>query len=399
LSGIYLHIPFCKQACTYCDFYFETSLKHRSDFVQRLIAEMKMIADQRPEFMAEPVETIYFGGGTPSQLTSEELDSILKNLRTYWNVSPDAEITIEMNPDDVQEEYLSEIIQAGVNRISMGVQTFNTERLVFMNRAHTSQEAHQALKLLQDSGCKSWTADLIYGNPGQTDQDLLHDLKQLLSYEPPHISAYSLTVEPNTRLGSMVRKKLVKPAEDDIVSRHMNIVTETLAAAGVERYEVSNFARRGHESRHNSAYWKHTNYIGLGPGAHSFWWDAYARGGTRWNNQSKLASYMKDGDQQTYRQHEPEKLTGTDLAEERLLIGLRTTEGVSVAGLNHCYGYSLNSSQKQWLQTLTEDGYIHPPANQAPDAPNHRITLTNRGLMIADYIALNLISRGNTTDG
>ena len=391
MSGIYIHIPFCKQACTYCDFYFETSLKHRADFVKRLISEMELAVAHRPAFTGGTIDTIYLGGGTPSRLDPSEISEILSAVKHYWRVSKDAEITIEMNPDDVDPASFKQWMDSGINRISMGIQTFNPDRLKFMNRAHSREEAHRALKLLQESGCRSWTADLIYGNPGQSDDDLRSDIRDLLKYNPPHVSAYSLTVEPNTRLGNMVRKEIVKPAEDDVVSRHMQTVTDELAKAGIRRYEVSNFAIEGHESRHNSAYWTHTNYLGLGPSAHSFWWDDDERGGTRWSSEGKLAVYMKPGvdEKPVYRQFEPEFLNAEQLAEERLFVGLRTVRGVSEQELKSRYDYELSASQREWLKQLREQGYV-----MEADSKNPVIQLTDKGMMMADYIALNLISRG-----
>ncbi|MCH8557827.1 MAG: radical SAM family heme chaperone HemW [Balneolia bacterium] len=391
MAGLYIHIPFCKQACTYCDFYFETSRKHRADFVHRLLGEMEMVTAERPDFTSEKIETIYFGGGTPSQLTAVEINQLLEKIRLLWNVSMEVEITLEMNPDDVKKGYLAEIVDAGINRISMGVQTFNPERLRFMNRAHSREEAHLALEALQQSGCRSWTADLIYGNPDQDEADLMQDIDALLEYNPPHVSAYSLTVEPKTKLGSMVRKNIVKPAEDDLVSRHMKVVTESLGKAGIERYEVSNFARPGHESRHNSSYWTHTNYLGLGPSAHSLWWDADGKGATRWSNEPKLAGYMQRGEENSplFRQFEPEFLDKKALAEERMLIGLRTARGVKEESLAQRYNYKLNADQRSWIARMRKEGYIQPERDGEAG-----VRLSDRGLMLADYIALQIISRG-----
>lgn len=353
---------------------------------------MKQAVDHRDSFTKEAVSTIYLGGGTPSRLSPEEIAEIISAVKHYWKVDQDAEITIEMNPDDVDANSFRSWMESGINRISMGIQTFNPARLAFMNRAHSTEEANRALKLLQESGVRSWTADLIYGNPGQDDSDLKRDIEQLLQYDPPHVSAYSLTVEPNTRLGSMVRKELVKPVEDDVVSRHMQIVADELGKSGVQRYEVSNFAKSGHESRHNSSYWTHTNYLGLGPSAHSFWWDDDDCGGTRWSTEPKLASYMKsvNGDiSGSYRHFEPEFLSKEQLAEERLLIGLRTIAGVSIAELRNRYGYELNEVQHGWLKELIDQGYVMEMNDSEPV-----IRLTDKGLVIADYIALNIISRG-----
>lgn len=413
MSGIYIHVPFCKQACTYCDFYFETSRKHRAGFVQALKQEMAWEAAHTGRLQEEIVETVYLGGGTPSVLTPAEIHDILETLRSLARISGTAEITMEMNPDDVQPHRLSELMAAGINRFSMGVQTFNEERLRFMNRAHSRQEALTALSALAASGCRSWTADLIYGNPGQPETDLLEDVETMLRFNPPHVSAYSLTVEPRTRLGSMVRKKLVRPAEDDLVSRHMNLIMQRFRQAGLERYETSNYAWPGHESRHNGAYWQHINYLGLGPSAHSFWWETgdgsrAPSAGLRWRNLPKLGDYITqdyDADGEPEFREEAERLSLHELAEERLLIGLRTRPGVGIGELMQRYGYRFSASQRQFLIRMQEQGYIiiqacEPAGNTSPAADREplsaaaAITLSETGMMMADYLALELISRG-----
>lgn len=412
MSGIYIHVPFCKQACTYCDFYFETSRKHRAGFVEALKREIAWEAQFTGRLQQETVNTIYLGGGTPSVLEPGEIGEILEVLGRVAHISEGAEITLEMNPDDVQPGKLNAMMAAGINRFSMGVQTFNEQRLRFMNRAHSRGEALTALDALANSGCNSWTADLIYGNPGQSEADLVKDVETLLGFQPPHISAYSLTVEPHTRLGSMVRKNLVKPAEDDIVARHMNLIVQRFRDKGLMRYETSNYARPGHESRHNAAYWRHINYLGFGPSAHSFWWEqgdgiAAPILGLRWRNQPRLdayirsSSYTKGDNQLPVFREEPDRINLHELAEERLLIGLRTREGVTTKELLQRYGYKLSEKQQQYLQQMQDEGYIiikkpepagaehAPAADEAPAA----ITLSETGMLMADFLALELITR------
>jgi oxygen-independent coproporphyrinogen III oxidase len=242
LIGIYLHIPFCRQACTYCDFFFTTRGGLKPAFLKSLEAEIEHYRDS--EWSSVPVHTVYFGGGTPSRLTGGEFASLLDALGAVFNLDEAVEITVEVNPDDLTPDYLRQLKQAGVNRLSVGIQTFNKERLRFMNRAHTREHALQCLRMIREEGFKSWTADLIYGNPDQTPDDLAEDIETLLGFEPPHISAYALTVEPHTRLGSMVRKKMVEPADDELVAEHTALLVSALAGAGIERYEVSNLPGR-----------------------------------------------------------------------------------------------------------------------------------------------------------
>jgi oxygen-independent coproporphyrinogen-3 oxidase len=230
-----------------------TRQEYKQDFVDELLREIHSKKDSR--FSQEPVKTIYFGGGTPSLLTSSQVDSILNAINEVFKVEP-SEITFEMNPDDVSKEFLSGLKSAGVNRASMGVQTFNPELLTFMHRAHTSEEAFRCLELLQASDFNVFTVDLIYGNPGQTLESLKNDIDTILKFDPPHVSAYSLTVEPQTRLGKQVELGRIAPPEDDTVTQHFDLVIEKLAQAGIQQYEVSNYAKPGKEAIHNSNYWE-----------------------------------------------------------------------------------------------------------------------------------------------
>lgn len=380
MSGIYLHIPFCKQACSYCDFYFETSRKHRSGFVEKLLDEICYRGASG--FFRGPVQTVYFGGGTPSRLTAHELSSILEGLDNAFNLKNATEITMEVNPDDLTPDYLEEIKNIGINRLSVGIQSFDPDLLKFMNRAHDRQQALKSLEMINAAGFKSWTADLIYGNPGQSLDALRDDIMQMLEFHPPHISAYSLTIEPHTRLGSMARKNLLTEPGDEEVAAHMDLTVELLGAAGIKRYEVSNFCRAGHESKHNSAYWNHSDYLGLGPSAHTFRWNDDGQSAVRWNNKPSLKIYM---------QHPPdghpegmETLDLETLAGERLLTGLRTIEGVPLMELSGRYRYELNHRQTEWLQGLKRDGFVH----DLPDA----VRLTDSGLKLADQITLKLIT-------
>lgn len=377
MSGLYLHIPFCKQACSYCDFYFVTRHRHKQDFVDELIREIHHKKNSR--FTDEPLHTIYFGGGTPSLLTPGQIEDILKAIDEVF-VTQLEEITLEMNPDDVTKDYLTGLKSVGINRASMGVQTFNPELLNFMNRAHTSEEALKCLEFLEASDFKVFTVDLIYGNPGQTLESLERDIDTILQFNPPHVSAYSLTVEPRTRLGKQVELGRITPPEDDTVSNHFDLVVEKLEHAGIHQYEVSNYARKGREAVHNSNYWRHENYLGLGPGAHSFWWDENLKSAQRWSNEQNLNSYLQSGWQTP---HEPESLNFPALAEERLMLGLRTKAGISFEQMKSRYHYSFNSRQLNYLEQLEQKGKAKT---------GDRISLTKDGLKIADSILLDLVT-------
>ncbi|CAN5424581.1 radical SAM family heme chaperone HemW [soil metagenome] len=379
MAGIYIHIPFCKQACSYCNFYFLTRNELRQPFVDALLDEIHSYKSQ--PFSREVINTVYFGGGTPSLLTAGQLQSIFTALRKIFKIKPQ-EITIEMNPDDVSREYLEQLGKLGFNRVSMGVQSFDPALLRFMNRAHTPDEAERALELIQQTGFPSFTADLIYGNPGQDLPSLENDIERLLRFDPPHVSAYSLTIEPKTRLGKQVELGRIDPAKDDVVQSHFDLVESKLKQAGIERYEVSNYAKPGREAIHNSNYWKHVNYLGLGPSAHSlFWIDGGAR---RWRNKPDLKAYLKKDWE--YVRDEIEDLTMNVLAEERLMLGLRTLSGVTAGNLKEKYGYEINQHQWDWLRLQESRGCAQLTENS--------IRLTSEGLKIADYIVLELISRG-----
>jgi oxygen-independent coproporphyrinogen III oxidase len=379
MSGIYLHIPFCKQACTYCDFFFTTRSELKPAFLKSLLAEIGHYRGARAAL--RPIRTVYFGGGTPSRLAPEELAAIMQALRSVFRLGDVAEITVEVNPDDLTPEWLGEARQAGVNRLSVGIQTFNPERLRFMNRAHTRNHALACLEMIRKADFPTWTADLIYGNPGQDTADLEKDADTLLAFDPPHISAYSLTVEPHTRLGSMVRKNLVVPAEDDVVAGHAQRLYERLGEAGIERYEVSNYARPGHEAVHNSAYWSHSNYIGLGPGAHSFEWKEGEQTARRWSNRPHLPEYLK----KVPNPHEEEILDAEQLATERLMMGVRTRDGVSFAEMQNRYGYGFGGPRAEVMKGFIRRGLIE-------DWPGG-IRLTPAGMLVADRITLELVSR------
>lgn len=378
MSGLYLHIPFCKQACSYCDFYFVTRQEQKQCFVEELVKEIK--SKKESEFTQEKIQTIYFGGGTPSLLSTAQIEAILEAINQVFELDIE-EITLEMNPDDVSSQYLSELKTVGITRASMGVQTFDEKLLKFMNRAHTREEALHCLGALSLSGMNSFTVDLIYGNPNQSLEMLEKDIDTLLSFNPPHISAYSLTIEPKTRLGKQLELERIVEPEDEMVASHFDLVESKLKEARIYQYEVSNFSKLGFEARHNSAYWSHENYLGLGPGAHSFWWDEGFKSAQRWNNKSDLNAYLKQG---WLQRNEVDKLSLYELAEERLMLGLRTTNGVELQELRNKYRFSFTEKQLSYLHQKEKEGKL------ILDAQNLR--LTKKGLKITDTIILDLLT-------
>lgn len=378
MAGLYIHIPFCKQACSYCDFYFVTRQEYKQDFVDELIREIHSKKDTR--FTQDTIRSIYFGGGTPSLLSSSQFEEILNAIDQVFDVQAE-EITLEMNPDDVTQDFLTGVKSAGVNRASMGIQSFDTDLLNFMHRAHTSAEALRCLELLQSSDFNVFTVDLIYGNPGQSLEILEKDIDTILQFHPPHVSAYSLTVEPQTKLGKQVKLGRIVPPEDDTVARHFDLVVNKLEEAGILQYEVSNYAKPGKEAVHNSNYWNHVNYLGLGPGAHSFWWDEDLNSAQRWSNKPDLRSYLNQEWKQPF---ETEILGLHTLAEEQLMLGLRTRDGVSRYKLQNRYRYSFSEEQLQYINRLSdEDKAIF----------DQNLRLTKKGLKIADTILLDILTK------
>lgn len=378
MAGLYIHIPFCKQACSYCDFYFSTRKQLLPTFVDALIAEIQTYHDT--PFIEDTFNTLYFGGGTPSLLTGHQLEAIIEAVNDVFTTNF-AEVTIEMNPDNVTPGYLHTLLNLGINRVSMGVQSFNPDLLSFMHRAHSREEALNALEAIGKTGFPSYTADLIYGNPGQTTEILKDDIQTLLSFHPPHISAYSLTIEPNTRLGKQVDLGRIKPPDDEFVAGHFDVVFDELQKAGIFQYEVSNFAKPGKEALHNSHYWSHKNYLGLGPSAHSFWWTENEA--ERWSNPPDLKHYLHE--QSSDVSKDKDLLDLPSLAEERIFLALRTVSGLDLEALQNVYQYTLNDQQKQWLGKQTKHGTLN--------FENGKIWLTHEGLKISDLLIVDLLSK------
>ncbi|HEY6899882.1 MAG TPA: radical SAM family heme chaperone HemW, partial [Puia sp.] len=267
MAGIYLHIPFCRQACHYCNFHFSTSLNRKNDFIVALLKEMELRKDYTGK---EPIETVYFGGGTPSLLEEGELGRIMERLNALFPVAPGAEVTLEANPDDIHPGLLRSWRATGINRLSIGIQSFFEEDLQWMNRAHNARQAIDCIRMAQDTGFTNMSIDLIYGGPTLPDPHWQENVGQAIGLQVPHLSCYALTVEPRTALDKMIHLHKKEDVNPDDQARQFLQLMEMAANAGYEHYEISNFAKPGMRSRHNSSYWQGKTYLGLGPSAHSF---------------------------------------------------------------------------------------------------------------------------------
>ena len=389
MAGLYIHIPFCRSRCIYCGFYSTTALDLRQRYVEALCKEMAL----RPSDEQE-IETIYLGGGTPSQLTIPQLHQIFESLYIYNKVSPDAEVTIEMNPDDVTETFADGLCWLPVNRVSMGAQTFDDERLKWLHRRHTSRQVAEALERLRDNGIQNISIDLMYGFPGETLDDWQADITAALSLNAEHLSAYCLMIEEGTPLARIMGTDpcdssaaeimgSVPVILDEEMERSMyELLIDRLEAAGYEHYEISNFAQlptplRGgvspFRSRHNSSYWNDTPYIGLGAAAHSY------DGHTRSWNIADLRQYI-EGIESGKRLFDAETIEGDTRYNDRLTVALRTREGLDLSTLSDRHrDYAIKNARR-----FLNDGLLHiTPANH--------LALTRRGLFVSDMIISELM--------
>lgn len=374
MAGIYIHIPFCKQACYYCDFHFSTSTDNRNKMVDSIIKELSI---QKTYLENQPVDTIYFGGGTPSILDAKEIDSILDAVVHHYSVSPNPEITLEANPDDLGKEKLQELRKAGVNRLSIGIQSFDDSVLKFLHRAHDSQGAMESVSLSREAGFENISIDLIYAIPGQSHEQWIKNIEQALLLKPEHLSAYSLTVEEKTVFGQWKKKNKITEVDDQIAAEQLEILMNTLAAAGMEQYEVSNFCLPGFYSRHNSSYWKQTHYLGLGPGAHSY------NGISRQYNISNNPLYIKALDEGKV-PFEKEILTKENKINEYIFTTLRTTWGCNLNILSAEYQFDLETVHATPLKFLLNAQLIEKKGSV--------IRLTKKGILLADKISSDLFA-------
>lgn len=328
MAGLYIHIPFCRQACTYCNFHFSTQLDSKSNLIDAIAKEISLRKDY---CSTNKIKTIYFGGGTPSLLDSSELEILNQAFQSHFDLSELEEMTIELNPEDVSLEKVRLWKDIGFNRISLGVQSFIDQDLLFMNRAHNASQSKMAIEMLQAGGFENISIDLIYGTPDLSSQGWDQNLEHFFQYEIPHLSAYCLTVEPKTALEHQIRKGEVKALNDEIASQHFQILRSKMKEKGFQHYEISNFSLPGKESLHNTAYWKGHSYLGLGPGAHSF------NGTSREWNISNNVRYLK-ALQKNELPSTLETLTLTDQFNEYLLTGFRTMYGCQLSDIRNRFG-------------------------------------------------------------
>ena len=371
MAGIYIHIPFCKKACYYCDFHFSTSLKRKNELISSICEEIQL----RKNEISGDIKTIYFGGGTPSILQAKEINLILDEVYSNYTVKNEVEITLEANPDDLSEEKLKQIAKTPINRLSIGVQSFFEEDLQLMNRAHNSKEAVACLKIAKNY-FNNISIDLIYGIPGLSDQRWIENLEKAISFGVPHISSYALTVEPKTVLKKQIEVGKVSPVSETDSHRHYLILLEQMKKYGFVNYEFSNFGKEGFYSQNNIAYWQGKTYLGVGPSAHSF--DGKKRS---WNinNNIKYINHIKNKKLPIER----EVLTINDRYNEYLMTGLRTMWGVSIPKIDLEFGKFFSTYLLKQAQKPLEEGLLTIDKKDI-------LLITEKGKFLSDGIASNL---------
>ena len=373
MAGIYIHIPFCRQACTYCNFHFSTLLAQKATILQAIKREIELTALMSPQ---ETIETIYFGGGTPSLLLPEEIENIFQALRQKFIISDQAEITLEANPDDITLLALQQWKTLTINRLSLGVQSFNEAELKWMNRAHSASQSLQSIQEISAAGVTNFSVDLIFGSPLLTNEDFKKNIETVLGLGVPHVSAYALTVEPKTILHSHILSKKTVPVDEVRQAEQFVLLVEMMEAAGYEHYEISSFAKPGFRSKHNSSYWRGTPYYGFGPSAHSY--DGNNK--RRWNIANN-ALYQKSIENNTL-PCEEEILTPTQQLNEYIMIGLRTIEGLDMTVVASRFG-----EDKVGVISKIAESFI---SQQLLVKDHQRLALTKKGKFLADGIAADL---------
>ena len=373
MAGIYIHIPFCKRRCIYCDFFSTTQSEKKAEYVHALVRELEMRKNYVGE---EEIETIYLGGGTPSQLSQEELEEIFTYIYKVYKVTPDAEITLEANPDDLTPEYVSMLRTLPVNRISMGIQTFQEETLKLLHRRHTARQAIEAFRRCREAGFQNISIDLMYGLPGETLETWEQDLQQAVDLHPEHISAYHLIYEEGTTLWNLREQNKVEEAEEELSLTMFKTLIERLTKAGYQHYEISNFCLPGLHSRHNSSYWTGKKYLGCGPSAHSF--DGISR---QWNV-SSLEKYL-EGIRSNQLDFELEDLDLYTRYNDFVITSIRTCWGMPLAQLRTTYGETLYNYCLRMAKPHIEQGVL--------EIKEDTLKLTPQGIFISDGIMSDLL--------
>lgn len=368
MAGLYIHIPFCRNACHYCDFHFSISLGQLSPMMNAIQKELV----SRREFLGgEPIDTIYLGGGTPSLLSADKLKSLFGIIRDNYKITMDPEITLEGNPEDLEPQYLKDLLKIGINRLSIGIQSFHDDDLRFMNRKHGKIQSHYCLKIARDIGFKNMNMDLIYGIPGQTMEKWAENLDISMNFSPEHIAAYHLTYEAGTVLDYRRLKNRFKIQDEQKSLEQYKLMVEKLEDKGYEHYEISNFARPGFISRHNSAYWRGKKYLGAGPSAHSF------NGSMRRWNIAKNTSYINFVNKGSV-YHEQEELDESSRFHDYLVTSLRTTWGADLEYIHREYGQAYARHCLHQAKPFLQSGRM------IKDGP--KLNLSKDGMFIADHI-------------
>jgi oxygen-independent coproporphyrinogen-3 oxidase len=369
MAGIYIHIPFCKKACHYCNFHFSTTLHLKNELITSLVSEIEL---RKTYFSSEIIETIYFGGGTPSILDVSDLEKIIHAVHKNFKVADKIELTLEANPDDLQKEKINAFSKIGVNRLSIGIQSFFDEDLLFMNRTHNGSEAVSSIHNALESGIDNLSVDLIFGYPLLSDKKWAHNVDTVLEMNIPHLSCYAMTVEPHTAFSSFIQSKKMAPMDADQSAKQYEYLMNRLNENGYEHYEISNYAKPGKRAQHNSSYWKGISYLGIGPSAHSY------NGSCRQWNIANNANYIQ-GIQSKNPLIELEVLTDEQIINESIMIGLRTIEGYNYSSIINQF----TNEQKAAFEH-TKNQYL---SQELIKENNHIITLTQQGKLLADHIA------------
>ena len=371
MAGIYVHIPFCKKACHYCNFHFSTTHSLLPQMMESIAVEIRL----RKDYLTTPVSTIYFGGGTPSICSNEQLSMLINELKNAFTLTPDVEMTLEANPDDITIDKLLHWKAVGINRLSIGVQSFREEDLQWMNRAHNASQAATAILLAKENGFDNISIDLIYGTPTLSDEQWQQNVQTAISLQVPHLSCYALTVESKTALDKMIERKKIEAPDPEKQARHFELLMEWMEAAGYEHYEISNFAKPNMRSKHNSSYWQGEHYIGLGPAAHSF------NGNSRQWNIANNALYIQ-GIAAGNVPFEMEELTPIQALNEYIMTSLRTSEGLSFEQVK------CNWDEEKAAEIRNNAAIYIQQENAVIN--NEFLQLTSKGKLLADGIAADL---------
>lgn len=375
MAGIYIHIPFCRKACNYCNFHFSTSLGHKSELIETIRQEIKM---QKDFFRnnESTIETIYIGGGTPSLLSYEEISRIFDTLAEHFDLGALRECTLEGNPDDLHTQYIRQLRKSPVNRFSIGVQSFFDKDLSYMNRAHNAQQADYAIKAAQDAGFDALSIDLIYGTPGLSNEAWTENLGKMVSYNIPHFSAYALTVEKGTALEYQIRTHKQKPVNQEQAARQLEILMNLAPQLGYEQYEISNLASGNRYAIHNTNYWKGIPYLGIGPAAHSF------DGESRYSNIANNIRYIKSILEDRRIPFEKEELSIEQRCNEYLMTSLRTKWGCDLDHIEKTGGADARKAVLANMAMLEDSSWL--------SVSNNHIYLNNNGKLLADHITASL---------